>query len=190
MKLSSGPQRWTVLSQKKGRWRNQRKIEEASKGNGKVRREAAAVSFWQSPHWPQTRCQKGQKKRTEEVASRHSLKCSRVYRKQLQRGKEKLHPSPRHSTDGMSFTLRRDGATNFHLKAPNPILSSPFGAQASSPAPLVISRLQAAWGQGLVRNWNQPVLAENRGLHQPSRTATAARCVLHSWPQPFFPLLM
>lgn len=77
---------------------------------------SAAVSFWQSPHWPQTWRQKGQKKRTEEVASRHCLKCSRVYRKPLQRGKEKLHPSPRHSTDGMSFTSRRDGATNSPFK--------------------------------------------------------------------------
>ncbi len=52
-------------------------------------------------------------RRTEEVASRHLLKCSRVYRKQLRKGKEKQPPIPQiHTTDGIPFTSRRDSATN------------------------------------------------------------------------------
>lgn len=57
-------------------------------------------------------------RRTEEVASRHRLKCSRVYRKQLRKGKEKQPPIPQiHTTDGIPFTSRRDRATNSSFRA-------------------------------------------------------------------------
>lgn len=61
---------------------------------------------------------KGAEGRTEEVASLHRLKCSRVYRKPLQKSKEKQLPIPQtHTTDGIPFTSRRDSATNSSFRA-------------------------------------------------------------------------
>lgn len=77
---------------------------------------------------------KGAEGRTEEVASRHRLKCSRVYRKQLQKGKEKQAPIPQththtHTLQMESHSLQEGTVPQTpHLEPPNPILPLLFGA--------------------------------------------------------------